>query len=264
LLRPFQYLPLILPALTPLLICEFLPVLLRMKVLTSSLKHFIVQKLKVSNKEAIQYIISGRVLVNGSKGKLEKVLLPEDLVHFDEQVIKESKAFIYLAYYKPRGIESTLNTQIENNLLRALNFNQRVFPVGRLDKESEGLMLLTDDGETLFKIIHSENHQEKEYLVTVDKPLTPEVLNQLAAGVIIMGKRTRPALIEQVDATTFKIILTQGRNRQIRRMCYKLGYQVQKLVRTRIVTINLGNLNPGEWRYLSQEEIKDLNQIISV
>jgi len=234
-----------------------------MKVLTASLKHFIVQKLSVSNKEAVGYIVAGRVQVNGKKGQLEQALLPEDKVSFDDQVLKEPKAFIYLAYYKPCGIESTLNTQIENNLSQVLKVGHSVFPVGRLDKASEGLMLLTNNGKIYDKIIHAESHQEKEYVVTVDKVLTPEVLNQLMAGVVIMGKKTRPAEIKQVDATTFHIILTQGLNRQIRRICYKLGYQVQQLIRIRMININLGNLTPGEWRYLSQEEVQELMQIVS-
>jgi 23S rRNA pseudouridine2604 synthase len=124
-------------------------------------------------------------------------------------------------------------------------------------------MLLTNNGEIFDKIIHPENHQEKEYLVTVDKPLTQGVITLLAAGMVIMGKRTRPAVVNQVDATTFKIILTQGLNRQIRRMCYKLGYQVEQLIRTRMITLGLGNLRPGEWRYLNQEEINAINQNVS-
>jgi 23S rRNA pseudouridine2604 synthase len=234
-----------------------------MKALNSSLQHFMVQKLQISNKEAVQYILSGKVLVNGIKGKRNQVLLPEDAVLMDDQLIKNPTAFIYLAYYKPRGIESTLNPQIKNNLAAALSFPQKLFPVGRLDKDSEGLMLLTNHGKIFDKIIHAENRQEKEYLVTVNKPLTPEVIAQLAAGVVIMGKTTRPALVNQVDATTFTIILTQGLNRQIRRMCYKLGYLVEKLVRTRLISLGLGNLTPGQWRYLSQPEIKDLNQNLS-
>ena len=231
-----------------------------MKALTSSLQYFIVQKLRISNKEAVQTILSGSVLVNGKKGQLTQVLRPEDRVCFNEEVLLEPKTFIYLAYYKPRGIESTLNTQIENNLVQALGLEQRVFPVGRLDKESEGLMLLTNNGKVYDKIIHAESRQEKEYVVTVDKPLQPEILDQLAAGVVIMGRLTRPAQVKLINATTFTIILTQGLNRQIRRMCYKLGYQVQQLVRIRLFTIPLGNLRPGEWRYLDPAEI---NQIIS-
>ncbi|PSR53489.1 ribosomal large subunit pseudouridine synthase F [Adhaeribacter arboris] len=233
-----------------------------MKILTASLKHLIVQKLRISNKQAIAYITSGRVQVNGEKGQVQQALQPADKVTFGAQVLKEPQAFIYLAYYKPRGIESTLNTNIQNNLAAALHVEHPVFPVGRLDKDSEGLMLLTNNGNIYDKIIHAKSHQEKEYLVTVNKPLTPEALAQLSEGVIIMGQKTRPAQVQQISATTFRIILTQGLNRQIRRMCYKLGYQVQQLVRLRMVNLELGLLKPGEWRYLSSQEIQELNQII--
>lgn len=229
-----------------------------MKAITSSLKFFVVQKLNISNKEAIELIVGARIIVNGKKGKLEQPVLPEDVISFDNQVIKTAQNFIYLAYHKPRGIESTLNTTIENNLSQALEISQRVFPVGRLDKESEGLMLLTNNGEIFNSIIHSESHQEKEYLVTVNKPLTPLIIDQLASGVIIMGQQTRPAIVNQVDVKTFRIILTQGLNRQIRRMCYKLSYEVVRLIRTRIITIELGHLAPGEWRHLSSSEIEEL------
>lgn len=234
-----------------------------MKALNSYLKHFIVQKLTISNKEAVQRILSGRVLVNGKQGSLTQVLLPEDEVQVDEQIIKESRRNVYIAYHKPPGIESTMNAQIENNLLEALDFSQSVFPVGRLDKASEGLMLLTNDGETLYKILHAELHQEKEYVVTVDKPLSQQAIDSLAAGIVVMGQITRPAVVRQVDDTTFNITLAQGLNRQIRRMCYKLGYQVKKLVRIRIVNLELGDLCPGEWRFLNQSEINDLIDMVS-
>jgi 23S rRNA pseudouridine2604 synthase len=234
-----------------------------MKALNSSLKYFIVQKLTLSNKVAINYILSGRVLVNGRKGTLNQELTPEDEVQLDEVVIKESRKNVYIAYHKPCGIESTLNTQIENNLRQALNYSETVYPVGRLDKASEGLMLLTNDGRTLFNILHAEKHQEKEYQVTVDKSLTPHALERLAEGIVIMGQKTRPAVVRQVDEMTFKIILMQGLNRQIRRMCYKLGYQVEKLVRTRIITLELGNLAPGQWRFLDQDEINSLIENVS-
>ena len=234
-----------------------------MKVLSASLQHFIVQMLRISNNQAVAYILAGQVRVNGHRSQVRQVIQPEDEITFEKQILKPAKTFLYLAYYKPRGIESTLNTQIANNLTQALNLNQRVFPVGRLDKESEGLMLLTNNGEALYKIIHAEIHQEKEYRVRVDKPLTPEALHHLATGIVIMGVKTRLAQIKPVDATTFNIILKQGRNRQIRRMCYKLGYAVRQLVRTRIVNLPLGELKPGEWRYLSSQEIQDLKQAVS-
>ncbi|WP_246000958.1 pseudouridine synthase [Pontibacter diazotrophicus] len=217
----------------------------------------------MSNKDAVQHILSGRVLVNGKKGTLKQVLLSEDEVQVDDQVIKEQQKKVYIAYHKPRGIESTMNVQIENNLSQALDIAQSIFPVGRLDKASEGLMLLTNDGELLYKILHAERHQEKEYQVLVDKPLTQQSVDSLAAGIVIMGKKTRPAVVRQVNDITFNITLKQGLNRQIRRMCYKLGYQVEKLVRIRIITLELGNLAPGDWRYLSQSEISDLIQEVS-
>ncbi|KAA5541226.1 pseudouridine synthase [Adhaeribacter rhizoryzae] len=235
-----------------------------MKAISASLKFFLVQKLQISNKEALQHILSGRVLVNGKKGNLAQPLHPEDVVIIDQQVIKEGKEFIYLAYYKPRGIESTLNQNIAHSLGQALNFSEKVFPVGRLDKESEGLMLLTNHGQIYDRIVHAKNHQEKEYLVTVNNPLTPAVLAQLASGVEIMGQRTRPAVVNQVNSTAFNIILTQGLNRQIRRMCYKLGYGVERLIRKRLVNIELGNLEPGEWRHLTSNELAVLQEKIAL
>ncbi|WP_347158734.1 pseudouridine synthase [Pontibacter chitinilyticus] len=234
-----------------------------MKALYTSLRHYVVQKLTVSNKEAIRYILSGRVLVNGQTGTLTQVLLPDDEVKLDDQVIKTPRETVYIAYHKPAGIESTMNAAVQNNLMQALDLNQRVVPVGRLDKASEGLMLLTNDGELVYDILHAEKHQEKEYEVTVDKPLTPQALSCLAAGIVIMGKKTRPAVVVGVNDHTFKIILMQGLNRQIRRMCYKLGYEVKKLVRIRIMTIELGNLARGEWRYLQPSEIRGLIQKIT-
>ncbi|RNI26542.1 pseudouridine synthase [Rufibacter latericius] len=225
-----------------------------MKSLTSSLQHFVVQRGRLSNKEAVRCIVSGKVLVNGQKGQLQQVLHPEDEVQLDGKVLKAPQTFTYLAYYKPRGVESTLNPNIQDNLAQALNLHVRVFPVGRLDKESEGLMLLTNDGALYNRISHAENHQEKEYVVTVDKPLTLEALNNLATGVVIMGKKTRPAQVQQIGEKAFSIVLTQGLNRQIRRMCYKLGYEVERLVRVRMVNIGLGELQPGEWRELSNYE----------
>ncbi|GHA61909.1 pseudouridine synthase [Pontibacter akesuensis] len=234
-----------------------------MKAYTSSLKHYVVQQLSVSNKEAIGFILSGRVLVNGHRGTLTQALLPEDEVKLDGRVIKAPRENIYLAYHKPCGVESTMNPDVKDNLLQALNFPQSLFPVGRLDKASEGLMLLTNDGGTLYKILHAETLQEKEYQVTVDHPLTQQALEQLAAGIVIMGKTTRAALVRQVDEITFTIVLTQGLNRQIRRMCYKLGYEVKKLVRTRIINLELGDLSPGAWRHLTKEEIKRLIQEVA-
>ncbi|QNF33958.1 pseudouridine synthase [Adhaeribacter swui] len=234
-----------------------------MKVLTASLQHFIVQKLQISNQQAVAFILDGQVRVNGQKGQLRQAIQPEDEVSFKAQILQTPKIWTYLAYYKPRGIETTLNQNITDNLAAILTVDQKVFPVGRLDKDSEGLLLLTDHGTVYDKIIHADSHQEKEYQVTVDKPLTPEALQQLASGITIMGKKTRPARVQPINLHTFSITLTQGLNRQIRRMCYKLGYQVQQLIRTRIINIQLGRLQPGEWRPLTHPEIQELLQTVA-
>ena len=235
-----------------------------MRTLNSSLKYFVVQKLNLSNKEAIQHILSGRVQVNGKRGTLTQKLLPEDEVQLDGQIIKVPRKNIYIAYHKPYGIESTMNASIEHNLLQAIDISHDVFPVGRLDKASEGLMLLTNDGKLSIRILHPKSCHEKEYEVTVDHPLTQQVIDQLTDGIVIMGKKTRHAQVRQLDETSFNIILTQGLNRQIRRMCYKLGYQVEKLVRIRFITLRLGDLLPGEWRYLNQVEVNSLIQHVSI
>jgi 23S rRNA pseudouridine2604 synthase len=235
-----------------------------MRALNSSLKYFVVQKLNLSNKEAIDHILSGRVLVNGQRGSLTQLLYPQDEVRMDGELIKVARENIYIAYHKPRGIECTLNAGIENNLLETLNIPHKVFPVGRLDKASEGLMLLTNDGQLSINILHPKSfHHEKEYEVRVDRPLSRQALDQLADGVVIMGKKTRPAQLRQLNEYTFNIILTQGLNRQIRRMCYKLDYEVEKLLRIRFLTLSLGELAPGEWRYLNGDEISSLIQYAS-
>lgn len=235
-----------------------------MRKLNSSLKYFIVQKLNHSNKEAIRLILSGRVLVNGKRGTLTQVLLPEDEVRLEGQLLKAGRKTVYIAYHKPGGIESTMNAAIADNLLQAMNIPHEVFPVGRLDKASEGLMLLTNDGRLSFQILQPTTYNlEKEYRVTVDSPLTQQAIEKLAAGIVIMGRLTRPALVRQLNERTFNIILTQGLNRQIRRMCYKLGYQVEQLLRLRFLTLELGNLPPGEWRYLTPVEVEKLIDTVS-
>lgn len=234
-----------------------------MRPLNASARHFLVQKLRISNKEAAALIHSGRFLVNGKPAQLNQPLQPEDEATLDGKILKEARQFIYLAYHKPRGIETTLNPDIPDNLLQVLNFPERVFPVGRLDKDSEGLLLLTNDGRLLNSIIHSKKLQEKEYVVQVDKQLNREVIEKLASGVEIMGTVTRPTEVKQLDDITFNIILTQGLNRQIRRMCYKLGYEVLMLKRVRIVNVELGDLKVGEWWELSVVEVKKLKLFLT-
>jgi 23S rRNA pseudouridine2604 synthase len=212
------------------------------------LKYFLVQSLKISNTEVIKILNSGEVLINGKVNKSANLEIePEDEIIFGSKVLQTSKKFKYLSFYKPRGIETTLNPDIKEGLLPYLPFFD-VFPIGRLDKESEGLLLLTDDGRVYDKILREENKATKEYLVSVEPILSSDFLAQMASGVNIMGKFTLPCHLTMINSNTFTIALIQGRNRQIRRMCYKLGFKVTRLIRTRIGNVNLGDLNPLEWR----------------
>jgi 23S rRNA pseudouridine2604 synthase len=214
------------------------------------LQYLLVVRLQISNKEALHLIISGKVLVNGIISKSNCELTQTDEIIFEGKVLQEAKKLIYIAFYKPRGIETTLNVAIEDNLKAILPFEADIFPVGRLDKESEGLLLLTNDGTVYDKILRNENKTEKDYVVQVDKPITFEFLETMSEGIVIMGNKTLPCKLIQIDDFTFKITLIQGLNRQIRRMCYKLDYEVLGLKRVRIGDVNLENLNAGEYRIL--------------
>ncbi len=214
------------------------------------LQYLLVKRINISNKSALTLILDGKVFVN-EKSVCENIVVnPEDKVVFEGQIVQEGKQFLYIAFYKPRGIETTLNIEIENNLKSILPFEEELFPVGRLDKESEGLLLLTDDGRLFDKTLRSEHQTEKEYIVTVDKEIDDDFIQRMSEGMMILGKTTLPCRVEKVDSFSFKIILIQGINRQIRRMCYKLGYEVEKLVRIRIGEIALEGLTPNGFRYL--------------
>jgi 23S rRNA pseudouridine2604 synthase len=219
----------------------------------TKLRTFLVKQLKVSNPEALFLLAEQRVLLNGSIANGSDVVTEKDEIIVDEKVIQQKKKFTYIKFYKPRGIESTLNKNIQDNLTTVFDYPTKLFPIGRLDKESEGLMIFTDDGKWYKEITNPTNEKEKEYLVTVDKPMTEEFIEAMQNGIVIMGKKTKPAIAEpllptlNLELLTFKLTLTEGMNRQIRRMCYKLGYEVTSLKRLRIATIELGNLKPGEW-----------------
>jgi 23S rRNA pseudouridine2604 synthase len=215
------------------------------------LQYLLVWKLRVSNRRAMELILSGDVLVNGTPVNTNIELSQTDEVVYNNEILKEGKKLIYIAFFKPRGIETTLNTAIADNLKNILPFEEELFPVGRLDKESEGLLFLTNDGTLYDKMLRTENKTEKEYVVTVDKLIDANFLESMANGTKIMGKMTLPCQIEKIDDFTFRIILIQGLNRQIRRMCYKLHYEVLQLVRVRIGTIELGDLVSGEYRVLT-------------
>ncbi|RFS16229.1 pseudouridine synthase [Emticicia sp. C21] len=215
------------------------------------LQYLLVWKLRVSNRRALELILSGEVQVNGMSVSTNVELSQTDEVVYNNEVLKEGKKLIYIAFYKPRGIETTLNTAIADNLKDILPFEEELFPIGRLDKESEGLLFLTNDGTLYDKMLRNENKTEKEYIVTVDKPIDEYFLASMAKGIKIMGKMTLPCQIEKIDDFTFRIILIQGLNRQIRRMCYKLHYEVLRLVRIRMGMIELGDLTAGKYRILT-------------
>lgn len=197
-----------------------------------------------------------RVLINKQKAVQRQNVLKTDSVELDGTLLQERIEHKYYAYYKPRGIECTLNAAIPDNLLELLPFEEHLYPIGRLDKESEGLLLLTNDGKLYKDIAFSDNHKEKEYLVEVDTELSDEAISTLAEGIVIMGQKTRPAIVTRVGSHSFRIILTQGLNRQIRRMCYKLNYNVTMLKRIRITSVLLGDLQPGEYRILDINTLK--------
>lgn len=213
------------------------------------LQYLLVKRLNISNKNALTFILEGKIKVNEQTVVENIVLNLGDSVAFGEQIVQEKKEFIYIAFYKPRGIETTLNVEIKDNLMDILPFKEAIFPVGRLDKESEGLLILTNDGRVFDKTLRHEHQTEKEYLVTVDKEIDDEFIHKMSMGINILGKMTLPCRVEKIDSHTFRIILVQGLNRQIRRMCYKLDYEVLRLIRIRIGAINLGDLKPSEFRY---------------
>ncbi|MDR6563036.1 MULTISPECIES: pseudouridine synthase [unclassified Arcicella] len=220
------------------------------------LQYLLVKRLQIANKMALSLIQSGVIMVNGLVVNENVIINLEDEVVYNNQLIKEGKKMIYLAFYKPRGIETTLNTNIPENLKEILPFEDALFPVGRLDKESEGLLLLTNDGRLFDKTLRKEHQTEKEYFVTVDKVIDEEFITRMSNGIQIMGKMTLPCKVEKITDFSFKIILVQGLNRQIRRMCYQLHYEVLELIRTRIGNVLLENLTPSTYRHLSMTEIQ--------
>jgi 23S rRNA pseudouridine2604 synthase len=227
-----------------------------------TIQKFLVQLLKISNKEALELLINRRIFINNQTAAVHQIIIKTDHIALDSNILKEGESLNYIAFYKPRGIECTLNPEIPDNLTKVINFPTRLFPVGRLDKESEGLLLMTNDGSIYNKILHKDLHQEKEYIVSVDLPLTDEGIEALSEGIIIMGQQTRKARVTRVNENSFNIILTQGLNRQIRRMCYKLGYKVIFLKRIRIINIQLEFLTPGTWRPITEIELKELKSTI--
>ncbi len=211
-----------------------------------------------SRRKADDYISDGRVYINGKPALLGSKVNIEDEISVDGEIIQyKDKKKVYIAFNKPVGIECTGNHKVNDNIIDFINHKERLFTIGRIDKQSEGLILLTNDGDIVNNVLRAENRKEKEYIVTVNKKITTEFMDKMRKGVRIMGKMTRKCFVKKIYENRFKIILTQGMNRQIRRMCEVLGYRVTKLKRVRIMDIHL-DTKVGEYRNLNKEEVDQL------
>ena len=210
-----------------------------------------------SRRGADKIISQGRVFINGEIAVLGSKVRRDDLVKVDGELINKIEEKIYIAFNKPLGIECTGNQKVKNNIIDYIKFNKRLFTIGRLDKDSEGLILLTNNGDIVNNVLRAENKKEKEYLVTLNKKMDKDFIQKMRSGVRIMGKLTKKCYVEKTYENQFKIILTQGLNRQIRRMCNSLGYRVTKLKRIRVMDIEL-DTKVGEYRFLDENEIKQL------
>lgn len=215
-----------------------------------------------SRREADKLIEQGRVTINGIVPEMGTKISMNDEVRVNGKLVRENrKKRIYLAFNKPAGIECTTNQEVRDNIVDYINYHERIFPIGRLDKASEGLIFMTNDGDIVNKILRARNNHEKEYIVTVNRPITDRFIERMANGIPILDTVTRKCKVEQVSKFVFRIILTQGLNRQIRRMCEYLDYEVTSLKRTRIINISL-DVPLGRYRELTENEITELNQLI--
>ncbi|WP_346940424.1 23S rRNA pseudouridine(2604) synthase RluF [uncultured Clostridium sp.] len=211
-----------------------------------------------SRREADKFIESGNVYINGVLATLGTRVSPTDTVVVGGKTIKPKSNKVYIALNKPVGITCTSETHVKGNIIDFVNYHERIFPIGRLDKPSEGLIFLTNDGDMVNKILRAGNNHEKEYVVSVDKPITKEFINAMENGIPILGTVTKKCKVRKIGKCTFNIILTQGLNRQIRRMCEYLGFKVTSLKRIRIMNVSLSDLPTGKWRYLSSEEMSTI------
>lgn len=211
-----------------------------------------------SRREADAWIEAGRVSINGQPATLGTKVNETDQVCVDGRPIGGARQHVYIALNKPVGITCTTERDVAGNIVDFVGHKERIFPIGRLDKDSEGLILLTNNGDIVNEILRAENEHEKEYAVTVDRTVTPIFLNGMATGVRILGTVTKPCRVTRTGPASFKVVLTQGLNRQIRRMCSFFGYKVVRLQRTRIINVTLDGLKVGQWRELSQAEVRGL------
>ncbi len=217
-----------------------------------------------SRREADRRIEAGRVTVNGETAELGQRISENDLLAIDGHPIDPVTEKFYLMLNKPAGVICTTAKEDPDNIIDYVNFHERVYPVGRLDKTSVGLIILTNDGAFMNELLRSRNEHEKVYQVTVDRSVTPKFLEEMASGVPILDTVTKPCQVTKLDVRQFEIILTQGLNRQIRRMCEALGYRVVHLERTRILSLELGNLPRGKWKHIPHEQLERLKKEIGV
>jgi len=207
-----------------------------------------------SRREADRLIESGAVTINGLAAKLGDRVIPSDRIVCSGRVIPWGNASVYIKYNKPVGVTTTSESHVARNIIAEIGYPERIFPIGRLDKESSGLILLTNDGDIVNDILRAEFGHEREYVVEVDRPFDQSFVDQMANGVVILGSQTRPCRLIRVGTKRFRIVLTEGRNRQIRRMCATLGYRVLSLHRVRIMHISVDGLGVGEWKELTKQE----------
>ncbi|MCP1181537.1 pseudouridine synthase [Paenibacillus sp. 1781tsa1] len=215
-----------------------------------------------SRREADKLVDRGLVTINGVKAELGSQAEEGDDVRINGKPINEKRKHVYIALNKPIGITSTTEQHIQGNIVDFVGHDERIFPIGRLDKDSEGLILMTNDGDIVNRILRAEGRHEKEYIVTVDRTVTPSFLRGMSTGVKILGEMTLPCTVTRMTDRVFRIILTEGKNRQIRRMCSAFGYEVRKLKRIRIMNIHLGEMATGSWRELSAAEKAELGGLL--
>ncbi|MER2996815.1 23S rRNA pseudouridine(2604) synthase RluF [Pontibacter populi] len=217
-----------------------------------------------SRREADKLIEQGRVTVNGKQPDVGAKVTARDKVRVDGNLLQvDAIEPVYLLLNKPAGIETTTDRSQRDNIISFVNYPERIFPVGRLDKDSEGLIILTNDGDIVNKILRAGNKHEKEYIVTVDKPINQAFVDKMSNGVSILGVNTKKCFVEQLGANKFRIILTQGMNRQIRRMTETLGYEVQTLQRTRIMHLSLNKIPLGQWREMTETETAEMMRLVA-
>jgi len=213
-----------------------------------------------SRRQADKFIEQGLVTINNQPASLEDRAMPNDIIKVKNITINKNEQLVYIALNKPVGITCTTDRRVEGNVVDFINHKERIFHIGRLDKPSEGLLLMTNDGDIVNKILRAGNQHEKEYVVKVDRRITDSFIKRMQSGVPILDTVTKKCKVEKIGRFVFKITLIQGLNRQIRRMCEHLGYEVETLKRERIMNIELGRLPTGKWRYLTEKELKDLKQ----